>query len=318
MRRLALSFVAVVLALFASAAPAAAITYGEPDAGEHPYVGFIIYEPTEPGWFSCSGTLLDADTFLTAGHCTYGIGTDGRGDVATSGGTDVWVTFDDTEVLAGWPARADYPDRGGAVRARRAWLEPPASSRAPRTRPRLRQLLRLPVELRRRRRRARRRGTGAHVRRAGRHSAPSRRWPATAGRNAALVETVGYGIQSVQPHPMDVETRYKSTSRIVEVNGNISDRRQRAHVEQPQRHRRPRWLLLRRLRRPGVRQQHEPGPRRRLVRLQRHLPRRRLLVAGRHPGQLRVHPAVPRPDRPAPPIRRRRPPTVRATLPCVT
>ena len=43
------------------------------------------------------------------------------------------------------------------------------------------------------------------------------------GRNDALVETVGYGIQSVQPAPMDVETRYKSTSRIVQVNGNISE-----------------------------------------------------------------------------------------------
>jgi hypothetical protein len=42
------------------------------------------------------------------------------------------------------------------------------------------------------------------------------------GRNSALVENVGYGIQSVQPKPMDVETRYKSTSRIVEVNGNIA------------------------------------------------------------------------------------------------
>ena len=36
---------------------------------EHPYVGFMIfYDPTEPGWFSCTGSLLDADTFLTAGH----------------------------------------------------------------------------------------------------------------------------------------------------------------------------------------------------------------------------------------------------------
>ena len=41
-------------------------------------------------------------------------------------------------------------------------------------------------------------------------------------RNSALVENVGYGIQSVQPKPMDEETRYKSTSRIVEVNGNIA------------------------------------------------------------------------------------------------
>jgi secreted trypsin-like serine protease len=38
-------------------------------------------------------------------------------------------------------------------------------------------------------------------------------------RNNALIESVGYGIQSIQPKPMDVETRYKSTSRIVEVNG---------------------------------------------------------------------------------------------------
>jgi hypothetical protein len=41
-------------------------------------------------------------------------------------------------------------------------------------------------------------------------------------RNNALVETVGYGIQSVQPHPMDIESRYKSTSRIVQISGSIS------------------------------------------------------------------------------------------------
>ena len=30
--------------------PGGAITYGEPDAGEHPYVGFMIFfVPTEPG-----------------------------------------------------------------------------------------------------------------------------------------------------------------------------------------------------------------------------------------------------------------------------
>jgi secreted trypsin-like serine protease len=42
-------------------------------------------------------------------------------------------------------------------------------------------------------------------------------------KNDALVETVGYGIQSVEPKPMDEETRYKSTSRIVEVNSNSSN-----------------------------------------------------------------------------------------------
>ena len=74
-----------------------------------------------------------------------------------------------------------------------------------------------------------------------------------------LVETVGYGIQSVQPHPQDIESRYKSTSRIVEVNGNKSDGGNLHTLEQPERGRRPGRFVLRRLRRAGVRQQHEPG-----------------------------------------------------------
>jgi secreted trypsin-like serine protease len=37
-----------------------------------------------------------------------------------------------------------------------------------------------------------------------------------------VLESVGYGIQAIQPNPMDEETRYKSTSRIVEVNGKSS------------------------------------------------------------------------------------------------
>ena len=123
MRRLHLALLGVIAMLFITVAPASAITYGEPDDGEHPYVGFMIFfDPNAPGWFSCSGTLLDSTTFLTAGHCTFGIGTDFE-DEGDSGGTDVWVTFDDTEVLAGWPARADYPDEKTLYDARRAWLE---------------------------------------------------------------------------------------------------------------------------------------------------------------------------------------------------
>jgi len=231
MRRLALSFVAVVLALFASAAPATAITYGELDAGEHPYVGFMIFfDPTEPGWFSCSGTLLDADTFLTAGHCTYGIGTDGEAvyngdELVTSGGTDVWVTFDDTDVLAGWPARADYPDEESLYVARSTWLNnnPDYTPGTAYPNPKYDNFSGFPVnydvgvvEL----------DENASITTFG-ELAPlgtAERLAGTTGRNrnAALVENVGYGIQSVQPKPMDESTRYKSTSRIVEVNGNAS------------------------------------------------------------------------------------------------
>jgi hypothetical protein len=128
MRKLLSALAAAVALLMAAAAPAAGITYGEPDNGEHPYVGFMIFfVPSAPGWFSCSGTLLDADTFLTAAHCTFDVGTDGAetpGE-ATSGGNDVWVTFDETDTLLGWPARADFPDEASLYAARSAWLNDP-------------------------------------------------------------------------------------------------------------------------------------------------------------------------------------------------
>jgi hypothetical protein len=137
MRRLLLSLLAALVAMVMVASPAGAITYGEPDAGEHPYVGFMIFfDPNEPGWFSCSGTLLDANTFLTAGHCTYGIGPEGEvvlgpdGEPLTSGGTDVWVTFNETEVLAGWPPVPTTPRRKRSTTPEAlGWTRTPTTSR---------------------------------------------------------------------------------------------------------------------------------------------------------------------------------------------
>lgn len=232
MRRLVLSFVAALFAMGMLASPAAAITYGEPDAGEHPYVGFMIFfDPTAPGWFSCSGTLLDDDTFLTAGHCTYAIGTEGEvvlgpdGEPLTSGGADVWVTFNETEVLTGWPARADHPTEEALYEARSAWLDanPDFISGTAYPHPDYDNFAAFPVnydvgvvEL----------DEAAPVSTYG-ELAPLGAAEALAGdtgrdRNDALVENVGYGTQSIQPNPMSESTRYKSTSRIVQVNGSIS------------------------------------------------------------------------------------------------
>ena len=123
MRRLKLAMLGMFVLAFTTAMPASAITYGQLDAGEHPYVGFMIFfSPNDPGWFSCSGTLLDETTFLTAGHCTFPVGTDGQPTAGDSGGNDVWVTFQDTEVLKGWPKRADYATEEALYAARSAWL----------------------------------------------------------------------------------------------------------------------------------------------------------------------------------------------------
>jgi hypothetical protein len=225
MKRLRLALLGVFALLLSTAAPASAITYGQLDNGEHPYVGFMIFfSPSDPGWFSCSGTLLDSTTFLTAGHCTFPVGTNGQPTAGDSGGNDVWVTFDDTDVLAGWPARADYPTEAALYAARSAWLNanPGYTTGTSYPNPNYDDFAQFPVN----------HDVGVVVLD---DDAPISTFgelapigtaealvAAAKNKNDALVETAGYGTQSVQPHPKDEDTRYKSTSRIVELNGNAS------------------------------------------------------------------------------------------------
>ena len=224
MRRFGGSLVLAAALLTAVVSPTAAITYGQPDNGEHPYVGFMImWDPAAEGWFSCSGTLLDSDTYLTAGHCVWGTGTNGELE-GESGGTDVWVTFDATDVLAGFPPRTDFDTPEELYAARRAWLEanPDYIQGTAFPHPDYDNFAGFPenfdvgvVELDENVNLSTY-GVLAPLGTAEELAADASR------RNSALVETVGYGIQSIQPKPMDIETRYKSTSRIVEVNGKAS------------------------------------------------------------------------------------------------
>jgi len=221
MKKMRLALLAALSVVLITAVPVAAITYGEPDAGEHPYVGFMLFfDPTAPGWFSCSGTLLDSTTFLTAGHCTLGIGTNGAA-VSSSGGNDVWVTFTEAVDLSTWPKRVDFPnDEHGLYLARSAWLN--ANSLFVRGTshpdPDYNNFAEFPanydvgvVEL----------GGSSGLSSFG-ALAPLgtvEAIVATTPRdpNDALIESVGYGIQSIHPKPMEIDTRFKSTSRIVET-----------------------------------------------------------------------------------------------------
>jgi hypothetical protein len=109
-----------ILALV-TAVPVGAITNGQPDDGEHPYVGQLFFyvpdEPdprfTDPGsWFNCTGTLISPTVVLTAGHCTFGTGLDGEPttDGGGAGGNDVWVSFEEAPDYTGFSAAPFIPD----------------------------------------------------------------------------------------------------------------------------------------------------------------------------------------------------------------
>jgi V8-like Glu-specific endopeptidase len=70
-KRLVFSVLVALATMLALMAPASAITDGEMDNGEHPFVGLMVALDADgnPLW-RCSGTLMSPTLYLTAGHCT--------------------------------------------------------------------------------------------------------------------------------------------------------------------------------------------------------------------------------------------------------
>jgi secreted trypsin-like serine protease len=81
------ALLAALISLILIAPRASAITFGEPDAGRHPFVGTLVAEFDGQKYSICSGALIAPDVFLTAGHCTIFL--------EPLGITQVWVTFDE-------------------------------------------------------------------------------------------------------------------------------------------------------------------------------------------------------------------------------
>ena len=70
-RRVAAVIVTFVAISTGAAAPAGAITGGEPDGQQHPNVGLILFYDQD-GRFRCSATLISPTILITAAHCTAG------------------------------------------------------------------------------------------------------------------------------------------------------------------------------------------------------------------------------------------------------
>jgi len=69
--------------LLGSVRNAAAITHGQLDGHNHPYVGMLIFDVGGEPALLCSGALIAPTVVLTAGHCTSGEGE------SVSGGEDL-------------------------------------------------------------------------------------------------------------------------------------------------------------------------------------------------------------------------------------
>lgn len=94
-RRAIASFVVVAALTAVVASPALAITNGNLDGNGHPYVGLMVAKDADgnPLW-RCSGTLMAAQVFLTAGHCTE----------APAASAEIWFAADMTNAaLHGYP-----------------------------------------------------------------------------------------------------------------------------------------------------------------------------------------------------------------------
>lgn len=69
MKKFSVVFGLVLILTLVFATSAGAITWGEPDGGEHPYVGTLLFVQNGVGFYSCTGTLVSPRVMLTAGHC---------------------------------------------------------------------------------------------------------------------------------------------------------------------------------------------------------------------------------------------------------
>ena len=189
--RIRLFVVLVALAmLLASAGTAAAITYGEPDGTEHPYVGVVVfYDKTGKPTHLCSGTLLSETVFLTAGHCTF-----------RTASAQVWF---DPEITRG----SGFPLTGGVTGM--PYTHPDFGKSFPNTSDLGVVVLNEPVHLDE---------YGVLPELGVLDALATKR-----GQQERTFTVVGYGRQEVRPKPQAELVRYQATSQLVNLRSALTD-----------------------------------------------------------------------------------------------
>jgi secreted trypsin-like serine protease len=99
MKKVTIALLLTLVLALSTIGAASAVTDGELDGDRHPYVGLMVAQDAKgnPLW-RCSGTLLNATLFLTAGHCTE----------APAAHVEIWFASD---VESGIPENG-YPNKG--------------------------------------------------------------------------------------------------------------------------------------------------------------------------------------------------------------
>jgi len=104
-KQIACGVLGLVGAVAASIGTAEAVQYGEADGNDHPHVGLAVFfnAAGQPLW-RCSGTMVQDDVFLTAGHCVGNDPASGQ-SAATA---ILWFSSEESDILSqGYPFVGD-------------------------------------------------------------------------------------------------------------------------------------------------------------------------------------------------------------------
>ena len=98
-----------------------AVTWGQPDAGENPNVGTLLFAQNGVGYYSCTGTMIAPRVMLTAGHCVSEAGNtndvtyvrfdeDALSGIGDYGSLQAWLDADwlAVETVIAHPQWSDY------------------------------------------------------------------------------------------------------------------------------------------------------------------------------------------------------------------